>query len=230
MGSWRYAPYQSLTDLITPSMNTLGVSGFPHMDMILLAGLKVDPKEREPRRANPFLPSNSWIRLVVPSLMRRETRAEMRQKVLPWIRFLHLETWGQDPKVVCENLSVKYKLSEERRHIFSLLCLPTEHLHGAGTDMALRSCLPMDQWPLLGLCDFSSTGSVQKEQKLLWFDPSHCQSLPNPTIWECESQADDPIVPWGNTSALLLPKSLLAKHLTLIRLLPPGATECVWIP
>lgn len=84
--------------------------------------------------------------------------------------------------------------------------LPSVPPHTApSTEMVLRSCLPIDQWHLMSICDISPTGSLQKEQKLLWFDPSHCQSLPNPTVWVCESQADDPILPWGDTSALLLP-------------------------
>ena len=72
-------------------MDSLCISGFPHMNMILLAGLKADPEDREPRSANPTLLSNSLIRLVVPSLVRSEPRVEMRQKVLPWIRSLHME-------------------------------------------------------------------------------------------------------------------------------------------
>lgn len=104
------------------------------------------------------------------------------------------------------------------------------------TEMALNECLPNDRWHFVSLCDISPTRSLWKEQKLLCFDPLHCQSLPNPTIWECERLSWWPNPSLGrhqcSPSAHQVP--CWARHLTLLSFWPAhcpgGVTEYVWMP
>lgn len=64
-----------------------GHARLPPVDIILLE----NPKEREPRRAYLLLLSNSSIRQMASPLMMSEPGGKMRQEVLPWVRFLHME-------------------------------------------------------------------------------------------------------------------------------------------
>ena len=163
--------------------------GFSHMDMILSADAKVNLKEREPRQAYLFLLSNSdqlssptsqeervswrkWDRKCYSGLAPSTRKLEAKKARFPTGFFQEISS----------GVSVICKLPEVRSHISSCppLMIPNTVLN-TETDAELRPLI--DGWHFMSTYDISPTGWLQKEKKLLWFHPSHCQSLPNPTIW-----------------------------------------------